>query len=112
MVLDREAQGLAAAAAQLSQPETSAACSSGGQHSSPSAEGIQGIYSIIGMQVRAIMPSEATVCARGSETYIFPPCCIPGLTLLLHSQLVALQHLVAWVCSTLPSTHQKHEMKT
>lgn len=71
MVLDREAQGLAAAAAQLSQPETSAACSSGGQHSSPSAEDIQSIYLIIGMQVRAIMPSEATVCARGSETYIF-----------------------------------------
>lgn len=104
-------QGPAAAATHASQPETSPAHSSTETHSFPSAEDIQSIYLIIDMLLRVLIPSEAPVCARDSETCVSPCCCTPGLThLLFHLQLPVLQHTAAWGHSTPPSTHQKCEM--
>lgn len=106
-------QGLAAAVTHPLQPETSPTYSSTETHSFPSAKDIQSIYLIIDMLLRVIISSEAPVCARDSETCVFPCCCTPGLTHhLLHLQLPVLQPIVAWVRSTPPSTHQKCEMTT
>lgn len=107
-----DTKGLAAAAAHLCQTGNFSACSNTGQHIFPIAKAIQSIYLIIDLLLRATLTSEASVCARDSETYVSPQHFTPGLVhLLVHPQLLALQYPVVWVCTASLCTHQKSDIK-